>query len=295
MSYRHTLIALFAVVAWAVNFPVTTLALDQFTPMMIVVLRYTLVAIPTVIFVKPPTGVWKWLILYGLAYGLFQFGAVYWGMKLGTPSGIAAILIQSSAPFTVLFGFLLLREKPTRLVIVGLVVAAAGIAAIGWAGGERLGGLPALLVVLGGAGWAVGNIIIRASGSREAFRFALWMTVIPPLPALATGMLIDGTRQSFAGFEGLGTGTGLVAIAAILYIGLVATFAATGAWLYVLSRNSAGRVAPLTLLMPVLAIVIGWMALGEVPTAFVMGMAVVILAGVALTTIRERAWDRTHL
>lgn len=288
MSVKHVLIALFAVVAWAVNFPVTTLALEQFTPMMIVALRYTLVAIPTLVFVRPPSGEWKWLVVYGLTYGVFQFGAVYWGMHLGAPSGVAALLIQSSAPFTVILGCIFLQERLHRALVVGLVVAVVGLLAIATVGGTGFGGLPALLVVLGGAGWAAGNIIMRYSGIMDVLRFSLWMTVVPPIPALLVGFALDGVDESLAGFSGLLQPTGLRALAALGYIAFVATLAATASWLYVLARNPASRVAPLTLLMPVLALVIGWVALDERPSVIVIVMTVLILAGVAMTTVHPR-------
>lgn len=293
MPARHTLIALFSVVAWAANFPVTVVALEQFTPMLIVALRYSLVALPTLVFVRPPTGVWKWLVAYGLVYGVFQFGAVYWGIRLGTPSGVASVLIQSSAPFTVLFGAAILKERATAPLMIGLAAAVAGLAGITIVGGAQFGVLPAILVILGGAGWAMGNIIVRRSRTTEIVRFSLWMSTVPPIPAFLLGLWIDGADASFAGFRGLTTTTGLKAMVALVYIGLIATFAATAAWLYVLSRNPAGKVAPLTLLMPVVAILIGWWALDETPSPVVSILIVIIMVGVAVTTVPGTA-SRTH-
>ena len=51
MPPRDRLLALLVAVCWGVNFPATTLALQHFPPLLMVALRFTLIAIPTMIFV----------------------------------------------------------------------------------------------------------------------------------------------------------------------------------------------------------------------------------------------------
>ena len=46
------------------------------------------------------------------------------------PSGLASLVLQASAPFTVLLAGVFLRERLTRRQVVGIVIAVAGLAAI---------------------------------------------------------------------------------------------------------------------------------------------------------------------
>ncbi|WP_411700434.1 EamA family transporter, partial [Conyzicola sp.] len=49
MLLRHRLLALFVAVCWGVNFPATALALEHFPPLFLVALRFSIIAIPTLV------------------------------------------------------------------------------------------------------------------------------------------------------------------------------------------------------------------------------------------------------
>ena len=114
MATRDRLLALLVAVCWGLNFPATALALQHFPPLFMVALRFALVAVPTMLLVPRPAVKLRWLIGTGLGIGVLQFCFLYLGMAAGMPSGLASLVLQASAPFTVLLAGIFLRERLTR-------------------------------------------------------------------------------------------------------------------------------------------------------------------------------------
>jgi len=110
---RDRLLALVVAVVWGLNFPAIHLSLEQFPPFFLVALRFAVVAVPTMLLVPRPDVPWRWLVGYGVGFGVLQFLFLYLAMDTGMPTGLASLVLQSSAPFTVLLAGLLLRERLT--------------------------------------------------------------------------------------------------------------------------------------------------------------------------------------
>ena len=53
-AVRDRLLAVLVAVVWGLNFPVTALALEHFPPLLLVAVRFTLLAVPTLLFVPRP-------------------------------------------------------------------------------------------------------------------------------------------------------------------------------------------------------------------------------------------------
>ena len=97
MKKNDLLLALLVVVVWGANFTVISLGLDGVPSMLLVALRYTLVAFPAIFFIKKPNLEWKYIILYGFAVGVGQFGCLFYAMEIGMPAGLASIIAQLQA------------------------------------------------------------------------------------------------------------------------------------------------------------------------------------------------------
>src|SRR6478735_3380382 len=119
MPTRDRLIATFVAVLWGLNFPAIHLSLEQFPPFFLVALRFALLAVPTVLLVPRPTAPWRWILLYGLGFGVLQFVFLYLAMSSGMPTGLASLVLQSSAPFTVVLAAAFLRERVTGRQALG--------------------------------------------------------------------------------------------------------------------------------------------------------------------------------
>jgi O-acetylserine/cysteine efflux transporter len=236
----------------------------------------------------------RWILLYGTGFGILQFAFLFTAMRVGMPTGLASLVLQSSAPFTVLLGALLLGERIRPAQVAGIAVAVAGMAVIGWDRLEHATLLPVLLTLAGGLGWAFGNIGARLAGTESPgvnpLHLMLWTTAVPPVPLFALSMVAEGPTTGARAIAESFTAEGLPALLALAYIAVLATVVGTGLWTYLLGRYPAGLVAPFSLLVPVVGIAAAWIALGETPTPLSLVGGVVVLAGAfAATSSRPRA------
>ncbi len=265
---------------WGVNFVAIHESLLAFPPLFLVALRFGLIAVPTLLFVPRPAVRTRWLIGYGLGFGTLQFLGLYLGMAAGFPSGIASLVLQSSAPFTVVLGALLLRERISGRSAAGIAVAVVGLVVVGVARGAVGSWWPFLLVVMGGFGWALGNLATRLAAAPNPLHLTLWMSVVPPLPMLALSFAFEGPHRVGAALSASLTAAALPAWAGLAYTVLVGTVAGSGAWVWLMSRHPAGRVAPFSMLVPVTGLTAAWLALGERPQPLELVGGAAVVGGV---------------
>ncbi|KQY30453.1 hypothetical protein ASD42_24555 [Nocardia sp. Root136] len=291
MTSRDRLLGLTVVVLWGLNFLAIRIGLDHFPPFFFVALRFAVIAIPVLIFIPRPAVRTRWLLLYGTGFGILQFAFLFTAMRTGMPTGLASLVLQSSAPFTVVLGAVLLRERLRPVQMAGLAVAVLGMVVIGADRMAHATLLPVLLTLAGGLGWAFGNIGARQAGADSPgynpMHLTLWMSVVPVLPMLALSMVVEGPGTGFRAIGAAFSADGLPALAALAYIAVLATVCGSGLWTYLMSRYPAGTVAPLSLLVPVVGIAAAWAVLDEQPSvAALVGGAIVITGAFAATTGR---------
>ena len=131
MPIRHRLLAVVVAVLWGANFIAIHASLEIFPPFLCSALRFTLMAIPTLLLVPRPDVPTRWLVGYGVGFGILQFAFLYLAMDAGMPTGLASLVLQSSAPFTVALGAVLLGERLGARAAAGVAVAALGMAVVG--------------------------------------------------------------------------------------------------------------------------------------------------------------------
>ncbi len=92
MSFRDRLLALTIVLVWGVNFVVIKVGLQGMPPLLLAGLRFALVALPAVFFIKRPQLPLKWLMAYGLTISFGQFTLLFWALNVGLAAGLASLL-----------------------------------------------------------------------------------------------------------------------------------------------------------------------------------------------------------
>jgi O-acetylserine/cysteine efflux transporter len=280
MAPVHRLLAVAVAAIWGLNFIAIDASLAQFPPMFLVALRFALIALPTLIFVPWPKVPVQWWLLYGLGFGVLQFLFLYWAMAVGMPVGLSSLVLQCSAPLTVVLGALFLRERLSGRQLLGILVAVGGLSVVGYARWESAALLPFLLTVAGGLGWALGNVGNRLAAAANPLHLVLWMSAVPPLPMLGVALWIEGPRRIAASFTTLGTSTGWAALAGLAYTVVLGTVVGSGLWTYLMSRYPASRVAPYSMLVPVVGLTSAWLLLAETPSTGELVGSALVVAGV---------------
>lgn len=193
----------------------------------------------------------------------------------------AGVIIGASPAITALLSSLLVRDIPFKTVAAGCAVSFAGVALVSGVGGDAPRGdnpwLGGLLILLGLVSWALYSI-----GGREV------MDRLSPLTVNWTTLLVSLLLQMpllFTDQKLLLSGTSVVPVSgwlALLYLIVFATALGQQAWLYGVQGVGASRAGVFVNLIPVSALLLSAMLLGDVIGAReVVGM-VLILAGVWL-------------
>lgn len=280
MPARHAALAVLVAVLWGVNFLAIHASLAQFPPLFLVALRFALIAVPTMLLVPRPRVPVRWLLLYGLGFGTLQFLFLYLGMAAGFPTGLASLVLQASAPFTVVLGAVFLREGGGAPRLVGVAVATAGLAVVGLSYGATAPFAPFALVLLGALGWSLGNLASRQARAERPLHLVLWMSVVPPLPMLALSLAVEGPGRVGEALSTSLTAEAVPAWIGLAYTVLLGTLAGSGIWVWLMARHPAGAVAPFSMLVPVVGLATAWLVLGETPGLGELVGGALVIAGV---------------
>ena len=280
MPARHAALAVLVAVLWGVNFLAIHASLAQFPPLFLVALRFALIAVPTMLLVPRPRVPVRWLLLYGLGFGTLQFLFLYLGMAAGFPTGLASLVLQASAPFTVVLGAVFLREGWGLARLVGVAVATAGLAVVGLSYGATAPFAPFALVLLGALGWSLGNLASRQARAERPLHLVLWMSVVPPLPMVALSLAVEGPGRVGEALSTSLTAEAVPAWIGLAYTVLLGTLAGSGIWVWLMARHPAGAVAPFSMLVPVVGLATAWLVLGETPGLGELVGGALVIAGV---------------
>jgi O-acetylserine/cysteine efflux transporter len=278
MSPRDLLLALVVVVAWGVNFVVIKVGLHGVPPMLLGALRFSLAAVPAVFFVKRPKLAWRWLFAYGATISFGQFAFLFSAMYVGMPAGLASLVLQAQAFFTLIFAALFLHERFRLPNVVGLLIAAAGLAVIGLQGGHAMTLAGFVLTLCAACSWALGNIVTKKVGNVDLVGLVVWGSLIPPLPFFAASYVFEGPQKIAAALSGISA----MSIFAVVYLAFIATLIGYGLWSRLLSRYPASQVAPFSLLVPIVGLASASLLLDEQLTAVQIGGALLVMAGLAV-------------
>jgi drug/metabolite transporter (DMT)-like permease len=216
---------------------------------------------------------------------VIAFGALWFGLytilvnasERHVDAGTAALIVNVGPILIAVLAGLYLDEGFPRSLIAGLAIAFAGVVVIAVATSTGKHDFVGVLFALGAAAlYAVGVLLQkRALGSVGAFT-ATWLGclvgVVVCLPFAPSLVREAATAPAAAGLG-------------VIYLGLFPTAIAFGTWAYALKRTTAGRLSSSSYLVPGIAVLLSWLALGEVPTGLALTGGALCLAGVAVTRL----------
>jgi drug/metabolite transporter (DMT)-like permease len=197
-------------------------------------------------------------------------------------AGTAAMLINTGPILIAVLAGVLLREGFPRRLFAGLAIAFGGVLLIGLSTGGTGGraGLGFALCLVAAVAYASAVVVQKLVLARVSpFQvtclglFAATIACLPFAPALA--------RET--------SGADASAIGWTIYLGVVPTALGFVTWTFALGRTSAGRMASIAYLIPLVAIVVGWAVLGEQPAKLAIVGGALCLAGVYVARRRTES------
>ena len=278
LPLRHALLALAVVAVWGSNFVVIRIGLDHLPPLLFATLRFTFALAPAVFFIKRPAVPWRDLAAYGVLIGAGQFGLLYIAMNGHISPGLASLVVQSQAYFTVALAMGLSGERVKRFQVAALALAAAGVALILWRTDGSATPLGLGLVLLAGLSWAGGNIVSRRSPNANMLGFVVWASLFSVPPLAAMSLVFEGWPAIRQGLLAADATTW----AAVAWQSVGNTLFGYAVWGWLLSRHPAATIAPMSLLVPVFGMAGSAVVLGEALPAWKLAAAGLVMAGLAV-------------
>lgn len=284
MPISHLLLALAVIAIWGTNFVIIKIGLGEFPPLLYATLRFVFSCLPWMLLVKRPQVPWRLLVGTGFFLGFGMFGLLFIAMRNDITPGVASIVAQTQAFFTILLAMLFLRERLRLFQMTGLLLCLAGLVMlfVHVDGSVTTRGL--LLTLTGGFCWAVANLIAKKAGRVDMLGFMVWSSVFAVPPLLVTAFWLEGPDRiasalMHASWPAWGTA---------VWQGVANTLFGYGAWNWLLARHPAATVAPLSLLVPVIAMLSSAIVLGEALPAWKLEAAALLLAGLAVIALWPR-------
>jgi O-acetylserine/cysteine efflux transporter len=281
-------LALIVVLIWGFNFVIIQIGLQGLPPLLFSALRFLFAALPLVFFVKRPAIAWKLLAGYALFQFTIQFMLLFSGIKLGFPPGLASLVIQLQAFFTIGLAVLLLGERPRLTQLFGALIAFAGMGLVAMHLEARATVIGFVMVVGGGVSWAVANILTKKIGKVNALALVAWGSLLAAPPLFIGSLLVEGP----AAWASAAAHLSWVTTGAVLFQSYPNTIFGFGIWSILMRRYPTATIAPFTLLVPVSGMVSAALVLGEPLQWWKIVAGALVLFGLALNQFGGRwlAW-----
>jgi O-acetylserine/cysteine efflux transporter len=277
----HLLGFLAVMTVWGGNFVVAKIGLEQLPPILLVALRFMLVAAVLVPLVKVPRGQLGGIAVVSVVLGVLHFSLMFTGLR-GIDASTAAISIQLQVPFAALLAALVFGEKLGWRRALGMAIAFCGVAII--AGEPRLQGAygSLALVISAALVWAVANVLVKRLGDIDGTQLNAWMALFAFPQLLLASFLLEGGQWAALASADWGTVAWVLVYQALAVVAL-----GYGLWYTLLGRYDVNIAMPFTLLVPPIGVLSGVVFLEETLTWAFLGGGALTVIGVGIVTIRR--------
>jgi drug/metabolite transporter (DMT)-like permease len=272
---------------WGSTYLAIRIGVESFPPLILAGLRHLTVGLflypilRRTTGIKPTPGNWRTAVVTGALLLFVGNGGVSWAEQT-VPSGIAALLVATVSLWLVIVDWLRPGGvRPVPRVIMGLVMGFAGmVLLVGPAhlgGAERVDPRGAAVLVIASLAWACGSLYSKHGGMPSSAMLGVAMQ------SSAGGLILLIVALFTGEFRGLHLAA--ISVRSWVALGYLIVFGSGigfSAYIYILQKSTAARVATYAFVNPVVALFLGWLIAGESITLRTVIAAAVILTAVIL-------------
>lgn len=291
---RAAIVAAFAAtyLIWGTTYLAIAIGVQSIPPFLLMGVRSVAGGLILVAWAKairtpwPPAETLLWATLAGLLFFVGCHGVLAFAEQR-VPSGTAAVLLATIPFWLVILNYAFPHERPTRVAtLAALAPGLAGVAFIAWRQLEisRGEGLSVLMILGGAVSWAVGSLISQRRLQATSATMLSGLELMIGGAALIAISTLSGELGSFEPAKV--SEASALALAYLICAGSVVAFAA---FVWLLTRVPQALAATYTFVNPVVAVLVGWIVLGERPTAALIVGAVLVIASIIAVLLVNRS------
>lgn len=233
---------------------------------------------------RPTPRQWMSAAIVGTLLLMGGNGAVVWAEQ-SVDSGPVALLVATVPIWMVMLAWLWQGgARPTARIVGGLVLGLAGIALLigpDALGAGRVSLVGGLVVLFGALSWAAGSVYSRSADLPRSPMLATAMEMLCGGAVLACAGLVTGETARFDP-----SAVTLNSAVALAYLVVFGSFVGFTSYIWLLTHSTPARAATYAYVNPVVAVLLGWLVVGEPLAVRTVVAAMVVLAAVALITSR---------
>ena len=251
------------------------------------------------------------LFIYAIGTFFMQYAFVFTAMHLGASAGLTALLLQVQIFITVLLAYIILGEAVSRMQIIGMLVGVIGLGVIALNLGGDMPLIGFICILIAAIGWSFGNIASKQVATQamaktmqqgaslhtgsitnskskasalSALALVAWGGLIACVILTLSSLIFEGAAWQVTTF----TQAPIKSWLSLGFIVYISTLIGFGLWSHLLAQNTASKVTPFALLVPVFGMATSVLLMGEVVTWWKMLAMVLILSGLVLANLNLR-------
>ena len=276
MPINHIFLALSVPILWGIGFTITKAGMDQFPPMLINGLRWTITGLILVWWFPIPRKYLKKIFIVSVIGCTIQYSLTYSGLNIIDASS-AILFVQFEVPFGLLVAYFYLKEKPKLKNLLGIFVAFIGLIIL--SGAPSLEGkyIGVLLLLTGTFTWALGQVIAKEVSEKvNGIILTAWIGILAGPQLILGSEFIEGNvinNLLEADYK---------AWIIVLYLAVLMNCVGYSAWYHVLGYYEVNKIMPIMLLLPVTGVISAIILLGDRPDINTYIGGAIIIIGVSV-------------
>ena len=267
---------------WGGTYLAIRIAVLQIPPFFTAGLRFFVAGAVLYVFMRlcgqpgPSAAQWRGIAVTALCMFVATYGALFWAEQF-VPSGITSVIEATLPITTIAFEVFIFRQQPFRWRMLAAV--ALGFCGVAWLliknGQQPFAALPCVVILAGGTAWSLGAVLTRSMARPKSLPLAAGAQMMLGGAVLLALSQATGELQPF---PHISLGAGL----ALLYLIVGGSLLGFTAYVWLLARMPATRVASHAYVNPLVAVALGYFVAGEVLTVRMLLASALVVASVFL-------------
>ncbi len=276
-------LVLLVVILWAGNFISIAYIVKEIDPFTALTLRFTVVTLVLIPFILklPPLKDFIYLFLATIAIVPGHFGLLFLSIQYTKSVGGISVLLQLAIPFSILFSWILFKDRPSNLRIIGLVIAFAGIVFLLY-DPSLLESKKAFLIAVGSA-LCLGLyfVIVKKIKNIKSMGIIAWSSLLG-IPMMYILMLLN--NQSFEIIYNIKSNSTYYSF---IYTVVGSSILGHSIWAYLIKTQDISFISPFLLLVPIITVILSAIIFKEEITLNFIIISTIIIFGIFLVFISK--------